>query len=163
MSAPDGRPNDHAEFMQRIGDSQTAAIVPGIVALFELVFPTRIRGCFLLGSAGEHTAVELSDIDLVVLFAGSCEGNEETRAHQVAATCGLLSPIRLDTMPQSEATLCIEDVQLKLGSILVAGEDVRPGVPLPAPAAHARYKHPLHPGSHVPSLTRSKGVRQSRQ
>jgi hypothetical protein len=57
----------------------------------------------------------------------------------VVAACSLISPIRLDVWPESEATLLIEDVRLKLGSHLVAGEDVRAQLPLPTPEAHARY------------------------
>jgi predicted nucleotidyltransferase len=45
----------------------TNPVVRGLVELFELVFPARIRGYYLLGSFAEGTAVALSDIDLMVL------------------------------------------------------------------------------------------------
>lgn len=136
---PDDRSNILEVSLRQIGDTRTAAILRGIVELFDMVFPDRVRGYYLLGSVGERTAVELSDIDLIVLFADSFADNEETMARRVAAACGLLSPIRLDIVLQSEATVRVEDVRLKLGTYLLAGEDVRDQLPLPMPEVHARY------------------------
>src|SRR5579862_161041 len=139
MSASADRPNDRMDSLIRLGDARIDAILQGVTALFEVVFPTRVRGYYLLGSFSEHTSVALSDIDLIILFAGGFEGNEEATAQRVVEACGLLSPIRLDIALQSEETLRIEDVRLKLGSLLITGEDVRAQIPLPTPEAHARY------------------------
>jgi hypothetical protein len=43
---------------------------------------------------------------------------EETIACRITATCGLRNPIQLDMALQCEAMLRIEDVLLKLGSLL---------------------------------------------
>jgi predicted nucleotidyltransferase len=119
--------------------SDVQPIIHGIVDLFEAVFPGRVRGYYLLGSHVEGTAVALSDIDLIVLFKDGFASGEVEQARRVIDACGQLSPVRLDVTPESEAALRIEDLRLKLGSRLVAGEDVRPLLPLPSPEAHARY------------------------
>jgi predicted nucleotidyltransferase len=122
-----------------VTDARAIAIIHGIVSLFEIVFPDRVRGYYLLGSYSEGTTVTLSDIDLMILFRGAFQAGEEETINRVIEACGLLSPVRLDIMVQSEAALRIEDVRLKLGSMVVAGEDTRAQIPLPTPEAHARY------------------------
>src|SRR5579872_1940050 len=119
-------------FQSAVTDARANALIRGIVSLFEIVFPGRVRGYYLLGSYGEGTTVALSDIDLMLLFRGAFQAGEEETINRVSEACGLLSPVRLDIMVQSEAALRIEDVRLKLGSVLVAGEDVRAHIPLPA-------------------------------
>jgi predicted nucleotidyltransferase len=96
---------------------------------------------YLLGSyAADATPVPTSDIDLVVVFKGSYrDAEEEEAARRARDACQMVSPIRLDIMVESEARLRAEDVRLKLGSVLVYGEDIRGQIPLPDPAAHTRY------------------------
>jgi hypothetical protein len=123
-----------------LGEARADAIVRGIVSRYETCFPGRVRSYYLLGSYADATTVAISDIDLVVVFRGSFQDQaEEERARRVVHACQLISPIRLDITAYSEATLRPEDVRLKLGSVLVYGEDIRERLPLPDPAAHARY------------------------
>lgn len=142
-----------------LGDARSDAIVRGLVGLFELFFPGRVRGYYLLGSYADATPVAISDIDLAIIFKDSFRHAEEAEAAQRAIeACRLISSIRLDVTPQSEAELRAEDVRLKLGSALVYGEDIRERLPLPDPAAHARYithwanafVRRLHDADHIP-------------
>jgi predicted nucleotidyltransferase len=50
------------------GDPRIDEIVQGIIGLFEIAFPGRIRGCYLVGSYADGTAVPLSDIDIRVVL-----------------------------------------------------------------------------------------------
>lgn len=124
---------------QAISGPGADPVVRGLVGVFDAAFPGRVRGCYLLGSYAEGTTVGLSDVDLVVLFKGGFAAGEEERANRLVSACGLLSAVRLDVVLRCEASLPAEDVRLKLGSVLVGGEDVRAGLPLPTPEAHARY------------------------
>jgi hypothetical protein len=123
-----------------LGDARADATVRGLVGLFELVFPGRVRGYCLLGSYTNATPVAISDIDLAIVFKDDYrDEQEEEAAQRMIAVCQLISPIRLDVTPYSETSLRPEDVRLKLGSALVYGEDIRERLPLPEPAAHTRY------------------------
>lgn len=122
-----------------IPDQRVRGILRGLTELMDAVFPGRIRGYYLLGSYTEGTSVAPSDIDLYVLFRERLGTEEGEVFARVVEACGLLSPIRLDITPWSDETLRIEDVRLKLGSICIAGEDIRARLPLPMPEAHARY------------------------
>jgi hypothetical protein len=119
-------------------DPRAQAILPGVIELMDAVFPDRIHGFYLLGRFGDGTTVALSDTDLIVLFRDSLGTDErEVFAREVEA-CGLLSPIRLDITAQSETTLRAEDVRFKLGSVLLAGDDIRAQLPLPTSQELAR-------------------------
>jgi hypothetical protein len=120
-------------------DPRVKAILTGIIDLMDAVFPDRILGIYLLGSFAEGTTVTLSDIDLIILFRGILSIDEGEIFARVVEACGLLCPIRLDITAYSEAMFRAEDVRLKLGSVCIAGEDVRARLPLPTPEEHARY------------------------
>lgn len=122
-----------------IPDPRVQSIVRGVIGLMDVVFPGRIRGCYLLGSQRDGTTVALSDIDLVVLFRERLGTDEGEVFARVVEACELLSPVRLDITAQSEETFRAEDVRLKLGSVPVAGDDIRAQLPLPSPQDHARY------------------------
>ena len=108
----------------------------GIIGIYELVFPGRIRGYYLLGSYTDATSVSISDIDMAILFKGSSVDDREA---QVNRCCSLMSPIRLDISAHSEERLPAEDVRLKLGSVLLYGKDSRDNIALPPIEAYHQY------------------------
>ena len=62
----------HIGLLAETGIEQIDSILRGLVGLFEVSFPGRIRGCYLTGSYSDGTAVDLgrtlhsSDIDTVI-------------------------------------------------------------------------------------------------
>lgn len=114
-----------------------------LVSTFELAFPHRVRGYYVIGSYAERTAVPLSDLDCCILFKHDFESQaEHHRARQLSQQCAQSSPIRLDAIPCSEATCgtlhSVLQVALTLGSMLVYGEDVRSTLPLPQQPTYAQ-------------------------
>jgi Nucleotidyltransferase domain len=72
------------------GQPQIDEIIRGIIGLFETVFPGRIRGCYLVGSYADGSAVALSDIDLRVVFKeGFADSAEEEQVRRVRGYCRL--------------------------------------------------------------------------
>ena len=118
------------------GNQPVDKILQGIIGTYELVFPGRIRGYYLLGSYTDATSVSISDIDMAILFKGS---SVDKREAQVNRCCSLISPIRLDISAHSEERLPAEDVRLKLGSVLLYGKDSRDNIALPPIEAYHQY------------------------
>jgi hypothetical protein len=94
--------------------------------------PGAVRGFYVAGSYAEGVPVPGSDIDLVAVLR---EGVDEQLARQIAETCASRSPIRLDLVPVTIASMAARFQALvpsfKEGTLLVFGEDVRDEVPLP--------------------------------
>ena len=105
-------------------------IIRGIVTLFEASFAGRVRGYYLLGSYADGSAVAISDVDLILLFADALTPAERARALRLIDGCALLSPTRLDITLADEATITSEVVLLRDG-LLVYGADTRASLPLP--------------------------------
>jgi len=129
------------------GNQQVDSILRGLISLYEMMFPERIRGYYLMGSYMDASAGAISDIDLYILFK-QCFLNEteEKKAHDLRDASALLSPMRLDILLLSEEQLKPEDVRLKVASRLVYGEDIRDKLPLPTKEAYNRSitQWPLH-------------------
>jgi hypothetical protein len=121
------------------GDAQVDEALAGIIGIYETAFTDRVRGYYLLGSYTDSSAVDFSDIDLLVLFKSRMEAAEAEAAERLAHACNRLSLVRLDLWHQSEAGLAdsgkdpgsLAVVALKLGSALVYGADVRDQLSLP--------------------------------
>ena len=112
-------------------DPQVNEILRGVLGVYEMMFPERIRGYYLIGSYLETTAVGLSDIDLYAIFKGDFVGDEQEQCRQLRHYCSQISPLRVDLVPRSEHQLQQTGVtNLKLASALLYGEDVRDTIPL---------------------------------
>jgi hypothetical protein len=122
------------------GIEQIDHILQGLVRLFELSFPTRVRGYYLSGSYSDGSAIgggsllHASDIDLFVVFKDSLATGESTTFHQVVNACRLISPVPLDVHAFSEDELRQQTNQLsvliKLASVPIYGDDIRDALPL---------------------------------
>src|SRR5437588_10629218 len=82
-------------------------LLRGMITLFEMSFPARIRSCYLGGSHSDGTAVghdrspNSSDVDLFVIFRGTVEEDESATFHRLLEACQLISPISLDAQAYS--------------------------------------------------------------
>lgn len=113
-------------------DPRLNRILGGILDLFALVFPGRVRACYVDGSYADGTSVFTSDLDMTVVFRGQFhDGTERERAETLIAACVALSTVELDIDVQDEVTLCAGITpMLKFGSRLIAGEEIRETLPL---------------------------------
>jgi hypothetical protein len=125
------------ELLVSTGDPVVDDVLRGVVGLYELVFPGRVRGYYLKGSYASGTAVATSDIDVEILFKGSLDGAELDKAEGLIASCRLLSSVGLDLGPTGEDAFLQPGAPdrtpptLKLGSRLLYGEDIRDRIALP--------------------------------
>ena len=118
------------------GNPMVDTVLRTIIDSYEEFFPNRVRGYYLIGSYAEQTAVPLSDIDMLVLFASDFKSpEEEALAKQRGQACAKISPIRLDIGAFAESKLnnlhAVLRTGLKLGSSLLYGTDIREQIPLP--------------------------------
>jgi hypothetical protein len=134
----------HIGLLAETGIEQIDSILRGLVGLFEVSFPGRIRGCFLTGSYSDGTAVDLgrtlhsSDIDLLVVFKDTVAEGEGESFRRIVQACRQISPTQLDVHAVDEDDLwqqpTLLTVLLKISSMPIYGEDIRaalPQMPLP--------------------------------
>lgn len=125
-----------------VGNKQIDQILQGVIGVFERVFPNRIRGYYVIGSYANQTAVSTSDIDLCPLFKDAFLNDAECeKAWQVGWLCGdFISPVQVQAEPNDEKTLfnTPDTTAMKLASLLIYGEDIRPKLSLPSPEDYTR-------------------------
>ena len=135
------------ELLVSTGDPVVDDVLRGVVGLYELVFPGRVRGYYLKGSYASGTAVATSDVDVEILFRGSLDGAELDKAEALIASCRLLSSVGLDLGPAGEDAFLQpgapdlklgDGSDLLLGSRLLYGEDIRDRIALPPVRVWAR-------------------------
>ena len=121
------------------GNAQVDKILQGIVGIYEDVLPGTIRAYYVIGSYADASAVRISDIDLMIVFATPLTQDQLTLARDLIEHCALLSPIRLDIGLTLEQQLSgIECTLLKLGSLFIYGSDLRGSLQLPPLARYQR-------------------------
>ena len=91
------------------GKPQIDNLIHGLVSLYEMLFPDRIRGYYLLGSYHDGSATHTSDIDLMIIFRDVFLEGEEERAIQTKQICRKIAPIHVDLPAFSEAMLKQKD------------------------------------------------------
>ena len=119
-----------------IGNERIDRILQGLLDLFEMAFPGRVRSAYLVGSqaAGPGGATPSSDVDVRIVFRGDFLPGELDRFYKVRQAVRALCPLGIDCPPLSEARLQTEDWQhevigLKTMSHLLWGEDLRGTLP----------------------------------
>lgn len=126
------------------GHPRIDAILQGVIGLFELTFPDRIRSYYLVGSYARATAGPMSDIDLRVIFKDGFLEGEEAKMLQLRGYCRRISPVALDCPPLSEQRLAFDEAWLHepLGiqaeGVLLYGDEIREQWPPPDFAAYVR-------------------------
>ena len=125
-----------------VGNKRIDQLLQGVVGVFERVFPNRIRGYYIIGSYANQTAVSTSDIDLCPLFKDAFLNDAECeKAWQIGWLCGdFISPVQVQAEPNDEKTLFStpDTTTMKLASLLIYGEDIRPQLSLPSTEEYAR-------------------------
>lgn len=128
------------------GNERLDTLMQGLIALFELSFPERIRSYYLGGSSSDGTAVthsssvNSSDLDLYVIFRGVMEEAELKTFQQLVAASRLISGIQVDASAYAEDDLLgrsgsgVEQVNFMRGLLKIAaqhvyGEDIRKVLP----------------------------------
>lgn len=121
-------------------DLHVNAVLYGFIGLCQLTFPGRLRAVYLLGSHATSEAVTDSDIDLVLVFKERFQEGEQERCAKFRHFVGPLARFPLDSSAVDEARLLEQgEVNLKLSSVLLAGEDLRERIPLMAMDRWLRY------------------------
>jgi hypothetical protein len=123
------------------GHERIDTILRGLVGIWEMAFPDRVRAYYLTGSYSDGTAMPSSDVDLSVLFRdGFTHVEEESAADQLADYCAQISPVELDMVPLAEEIVFpLRAAGVKLASQIIYGEDVRGRMPLPPLADYVRH------------------------
>ncbi|MEV0289544.1 MULTISPECIES: nucleotidyltransferase domain-containing protein [unclassified Kribbella] len=122
------------DLVESTGDPQCDQIVQGVVGIFEVVFPGRVRGVYLRGSRVSGTSVVGSDLDLFVVFKDRFVDGEYERAKALVSHCARLAPVLLEVVLVGERGLRRPEgigiaLNLKLSTRLLYGEDIRPELP----------------------------------
>jgi hypothetical protein len=106
-------------------------IIYGSIGILETLFPDRIRAYYLVGSYADGGHTSDSDVDLVPLFKENMQDGEEIRYRQSVEYMDKLSPVHLGFGLRNEDQSFREGgVGIKIGSVLLYGEDVRDQIPL---------------------------------
>jgi hypothetical protein len=115
------------------GDERIDTILRGLVGIWEMVFPGRIRAYYLTGSYSDGSALPSSDIDISVVFRGDfAHEQEEAAGDELAGYCAQVCPVELDMVPlREEMQFPLRAAGIKLASQLLYGEDVRDRMLLP--------------------------------
>lgn len=125
----------HPELVDSTGDLSCDRIVQGVVGFYELAFPGRVRGYYLRGSRASGTSVAGSDLDLFVLFKNHfADGEEWERARELSGHCARIAPVLLEILLAGERAVFSPAgfsaaLDLKFGTRLLYGEDIRPQLP----------------------------------
>ncbi len=75
----------------------------GLVNIYDLVFPQRIRAYYLTGSYADHSATPDSDLDIVPIFGDALQPGEAERIRELTRYCEQLAPVLLDCSPTDES------------------------------------------------------------
>jgi hypothetical protein len=116
------------------GSQSADDMLCGLIGIFELCFPGRIRAYYAEGSYADRTAITTSDIDLVLIFKDRFVGEDEAgAARRLGAYCANLSVLELDLdiIDEQQAHRSAFPT-LKLASVLLYGEDIRAQLALPS-------------------------------
>jgi predicted nucleotidyltransferase len=115
------------------GDKQIDAILKAIIATFEEFFPLRIRGYYIEGSYANESQVPTSDVDLLIIFRDAFINEQErARAEELVKQYTSLSGVEMDIQLVEEEHLRQVGIRpaLKMGSVVIYGEDIRNNLPL---------------------------------
>lgn len=133
---------DITQHTDSVDDERVNRIVRSFIGILHLLFPGRIRACYLTGSSIDGTAAQVpgdslnsSDIDLSVIFKGRAEPGELERFRECRQACEELSGLGLDQLDavaiDGERLFHEGNVTIKRASVLVDGEDIRDAIPMP--------------------------------
>lgn len=114
------------------GSARVDDLLLGLLGVYEMAFPGRVRACYVDGSYADGSGLATSDVDLTLIFGGAFHDEVERRgAETLCRHCALLSGVELDASVADEVELRAGvHPSLKLAATLVYGEEVREDAPL---------------------------------
>jgi hypothetical protein len=127
--------------IERTGLPAIDEYLAGLIEIFELAFPGRVRAYYLAGSFATADAVAGSDIDFRSIFKGEFAAGEAERATRLRDSCARISAFQLDMPVRCEAHYLsgAEDpLALKTASLLLYGADIRDQLAVPPLDRYAR-------------------------
>ncbi len=89
------------ELSQSSGNPLVDRILQGLVGVFEMLFPEKIKAYILTGSYMAHHAVGTSDIDIYIIFKQPLDAEEYAAFWRAKTRCNQISPVDLDLKPFS--------------------------------------------------------------
>lgn len=117
--------------LQSTGNAAADSTLLNVIATFEEALPRRMRGYYLLGSYANASAVQTSDVDMTIIASPLLSEEEREHIAHLIQQCVARSTIELDIEVEDEATVLRgARPNLKFGSILVYGADIREQAPL---------------------------------
>ena len=122
------------DLIQRTGRPAVDDYLAGLIGIFEVAFPDRVRAYYLAGSFATADAVASSDIDIQVIFKGTFTAGEAERVTQLRDSCQRISAFQLDLPVRCEAQYLsgAEDpLALKTATLLLHGDDIRDQLVVP--------------------------------
>src|SRR5688572_14651210 len=84
------------ELRESTGHPQIDTILRGLIGIYQVVFPARLRCVYVVGSYRDGSAVPGSDLDMGVVFTESLKEEELATFRRVNQSAALMSPVRLD-------------------------------------------------------------------
>lgn len=122
------------DLIQRTGRPAVDDYLAGLIGIFEVAFPDRVRAYYLAGSFATADAITSSDIDIQVIFKGAFTAGEAERVTQLRDSCQRISAFQLDLPVRCEAQYLsgAEDpLALKTATLLLHGTDIRDQLVVP--------------------------------
>lgn len=118
--------------LKSTGNASVDQVLQGLVGIFEVVFPRRIRGYYLEGSYADQTSLNTSDVDLIILFKDAfTDQAEREKAEQIATYYNAATQLELDVGLLDEKKIATgAPPSLKLGSTVLFGEPIADEIPL---------------------------------
>ena len=123
------------ELIESTSDHRCDTITQGLIGVFGIAFPDRVRGVYLRGSRASGASIAGSDLDLFVVFRDQfADRDEYDRARDLADHCARISPVLLEIVLVGERILreplgFNTALNLKLATRLLYGDDIRLGLP----------------------------------
>ncbi len=113
------------------GSARLDTVAQVALSRFAAALPGRLRAAYVLGSYADASAVTTSDLDLELIVADHFAEGELARVQAFLAECPSQADVELDIEVEDEASLRgVASPMLKLGSRLLWGDDLRPGLAL---------------------------------
>lgn len=119
------------ELLESTGDPKCDRVVEGLIGVFEVILPGRLRACYLRGSRASNMSVDGSDLDLYLVVKDVfSDVAEYERASQLVEHCARISPVLLEVLLIGERRLhdsdAVEAAQdIRIGTRLLFGDDIR--------------------------------------
>lgn len=129
------------ELIQRTGQPAVDDYLAGLIEIFELAFPDRVRAYYLAGSFATGEAIASSDIDFRAIFKGAFAPGEAERVARLRDSCGRISALQLDMPVRCEdhyLSGAEDPLALKTASLFLHGADIRDQLAVPPPDRYAR-------------------------